>query len=685
MNSHRAGALVVAFVGAVLSTGCRRRHEAQPSVALSALPPVRAGQPGQWAVLRSTVDEQGEWDMAGALRAFASTFGPIEGAPPAVARDQSSPLCGLPVLRAVNRHWGALSPTQRRAVQRVVARPSNRAAAVIEVLEPIGDFDNGTRARQRVQLEQLRAMAATLQPQIERLIGRPFAGRVAVELNGPNTTPALAIGDAELGDGHLDADDWDKRVASREMCRIMVNPDFLGQSTTLRMMLAHELFHCAQMEVFAGTWREWEARPLWLSEGTAAFVGESIGGPTNADGYWWNEFFSPRVGGGRHEHTLSEQGPGAPFNLFAAGYDAIGFFVAADAVARNALQPAAGQQSSRILTVANARSNREALAQISSWHPEVLSSSIAQTMQEPSMRGWSLSSPTLQSDLPAPNRRSPHVASAPIERAPLNIVLRDGWFGLYEARAETSPLIRVRAVGSGVVAFGGDAQRRFSSATEDTFYFSRGAPFECPAGQRPNGAVVSVPSLSAPMHAALIAAGQEATLRVDVADPAMICGASRDSAPPPPECLHGRWRMDADAFRQAFRQAFAGAAQQLEIVTADETLELSENGSMRFTVASVTARGENAGITSVVSASGVVRGRATLQGGELRLTATQPPQFAGSFVVRGGGIPTLSRPLPENIRAYFTQQTTGSFRAVCDQRSLTLTPENGLAYRFVRQ
>lgn len=108
---------------------------------------------------------------------------------------------------------------------------------------------------------------------------------------------------------------------NRTDCVIFVGQRaFNSSELQRRSVLAHELFHCMQHEAMGSrTVAEWSSIPAWVTEGTAAWVGEKFvnGSGTSLARSWWDIYLGGNTfEGSRHGFTLFRGN----------GYPAIGYF-----------------------------------------------------------------------------------------------------------------------------------------------------------------------------------------------------------------------------------------------------------------------------------------------------------------------------------------------------------------------
>lgn len=681
-------ALTTVGIFAVISgAGCKKQATTPPRTVLawSQIPEPPANGPSAWSQIRAQMDDNGELDRDGALRAFSLAYGAVDGVTGVPALDRSVPLCGNPILHAVNRHRASLTPAQRAAVDGVFFKPRQRAVAA-SVVEAWYDDENmgiGERVTHRAKLDQVTTMIRQIANAVEARAGHALRATVKVQLiYNHSAAPACAIGEVELGLGIATPEEFAQPTRNAPFCRIVVNPDWTNNPQTLRMIAAHEYFHCLQFEAFQGTWAEWENLPIWLKEGPAAYAGEAVAGPTTADGYWWQEYFLPaNRGGTRATHDGQEFAPGSHYQLYSSGYDAIGFFASLASAGANLWAPRTGGQESRLLGFVNNRTAHNGLAEALSWNPDAPSKIASAASRQSWSPSWDIRDPGLQADLPAPRAREFARQRTPLNMAAMHHTVREGEMALVDATSADKPLVKVTASGAGRVRVG---------VVEPTFwgpnfeqYFCRTPPCACPNGRPMLVNTINIP-IDATFHFSILGTSDASHVSAEAVDYDSVCPPDQPPADLNP-CLIGTWRLDPDSFRQSFSAAFPSAQGNVRLDTMVETLTIGANRMMVIDIPQLVASGGTGGARVNVTMRAHFEGRVGTTAQALISTATRPPQASGDFRVTVGR-QELAQPLPaEALNMLRAQGTmTGRYTCTMNPRVFVYTPAQGATLRFTQ-
>jgi hypothetical protein len=690
-GANRRGSLGLLRAAVVLSLvlvgGCKKKQPpATTLLAWEQLPAVPTSGPNGWSQISARVNEQGQLDRDTALRAFAMAYGTVPGVTDAPRADQSLPRCGNPIYHALSHHRSALSDAQRAAVDRVfhVRRPRGRAAAIIEALYDDENMGIGERVTHRAKVDQVTSMLRQVAQTIEQRAGHTLQMTVKVQLNyDAGAAPATAIGDFELGYGHSEPDELRRPTRQTPFCRVVVNPAWLNNPSILRMIAGHEYFHCLQFETFQGTWAEYESLPIWVFEGPAAYAGESLAGPTNADGWWWQEYFNPvNRGGTRATHTGEESLSGAHYQLLRSGYDSIGFFASLASAGADLWAPQAGARQSRLLSLVNARSGSQAFAQALGWHPDAATSVASAASRQSYSRAWDLRDSTLQADLPAPRQREFARQRTPINAAAMHHGVLQGEMALIEATASNGPLVKITAGGAGRVRVG-DFEEAFWTGTYER-YLCRTPPCTCPNGRPPLVQAPVVPS-DATYRFAVMGTVDSSHVSAESAELSSVCPPDQPPADLDP-CLVGTWRLDPDSFRQAFVGAFGNPGGNIQLDSITENLTITPQRVMTIDIPAINASGGTGGARINVNVTAHFEGRVGTAGSTLVARPTREPVASGQLRVTAAGAPPLVQPLPEAAMGMLRSQATMSGRYTCTRAPavFVFTPATGPALRFVR-
>ena len=244
----------------------------------------RAAARTAWDRALDGIRADGSVRPATALRAFAIAYGSIPGAE-RPSRNAGTPHDGTLAAQLVARHWDAIAPRQRRAIERKLELSRGTAAVA--------------RASQQDTPDAvLEAAADQFTAFYEARMGIPGPPVSVLVTKVP--LPEDAEGEAVP----IDADGGD--TGPMVSCRIRISTAAKqGSSGALADTIAHEVFHCFQFTLI-----DWNLLPPWLLEGTATWAARVAAGTTAADGLY---LYKPYL-----------EAPAAP--LFARAYDAVGFW-----------------------------------------------------------------------------------------------------------------------------------------------------------------------------------------------------------------------------------------------------------------------------------------------------------------------------------------------------------------------
>lgn len=289
-----------------------------------------------WDRVLQQIRPDGSITKATALRAFSVAYGRLPGVPRPTGVRASVP-SGTLAVQWILRYRSTLTRAQRRVVDRALG-----------LLEPAkgGHSIQGT----------LLADANFTQDDGLTAVADHWAQVIGGHLGMPLTTPIIA------GDTKTNIDSRGKQVladatpvqryglAGERVCRIRVSDHGRGlPARTLRVVMAHEVFHCFEFQIDAG----WTAEPPWIIEGMASWAALEV---EPFDGLNWVGSYAGS--------------PATP--LFERSYDAAGFFGHAVDVE--------GSLWSRVPTVLRARTNVERFAALggegllSTWASSVVRS-----------------------------------------------------------------------------------------------------------------------------------------------------------------------------------------------------------------------------------------------------------------------------------------------------------------------
>ena len=244
--------------------------------------------------------------LDGALGAFATYMGDLPGVEPPA--DAPVPGMGSRTLyaRSVLAHWSEMTDEQRDAFWAIVAPES----------ELVGGRGR-TRPRQ-LSDDELQAIAENARSEFGSRTGH--ANSDVIEIHRVDS--ATVSDDGAWAYSEPPASDWhdtplETTVGSRNTCHVYVGANLLRASgSELEMLIAHEVFHCFQMDVFGGSMLEWGSVPPWIVEGGAAWAGLEVAGGGNVlSDSWWDRYLNGSSGG---------------YALYSADYDAVGAYAYAE-------------------------------------------------------------------------------------------------------------------------------------------------------------------------------------------------------------------------------------------------------------------------------------------------------------------------------------------------------------------
>jgi len=287
------------------------------AVGLGSRPAADVNDASAWELVLDGIGPDGEVSFETALDAFSLAVGPLPGVEMPAGRLEPIP-SGTGAIRWLSGYRSRLTDEQRAAVDRYLA-PDPGAIRVEPLATSAGDAATVILGSYRLaQLEPEEASAPTpveeqflvylrdARAEIARLLGRRLPLPFTLAVNDEQLTDDDAYTLPHFGFGELGAP---------AECEFRVNPSMFDSGfgeVEFRASMAHEMFHCFQVARVSGA-AQWtsthESRP-WLIEGSAAWVGETIAGPSKVGLIWWDKYLKT---------------PEAP--LFKREYLAIGFYL----------------------------------------------------------------------------------------------------------------------------------------------------------------------------------------------------------------------------------------------------------------------------------------------------------------------------------------------------------------------
>jgi hypothetical protein len=222
-----------------------------------------------------------------ALQAFALTFGSLPGVHPPAGSRGPRPFSGDLAMEWVMRYYARLSPRLRTAVDtRLGLAPGGRAARIASYGDPKFTPSPALTA----EATKYRDLEAA---KLGKTLGLKLVVGYSTSMPDYNdATPINAKG--QFSD-------------AGPICRIRVLPSGNGSAAFVRLVLAHEVFHCFEFDLAHNVW---ETDPAWVMEGLAEWAGLAVTQvPYSADAPFLAPYFTQ---------------PGTP--IFARTYDAPGFW-----------------------------------------------------------------------------------------------------------------------------------------------------------------------------------------------------------------------------------------------------------------------------------------------------------------------------------------------------------------------
>lgn len=567
VTAARPAAFAVALLLVAALASCRRASPPAPTA-----PPARAVAPSPAASGAQEVT------ATTALEAFARLYGPVPGV--AVTTQHAGFGCGTEAVRWVAAHWSSLRPEQQAAVRSALESPPPRSA-----LRDLSSFVSRAAAAQagaccgaaappaaepltEAQQANAQRIVDGLRAELVTLLGHTPRMAFKVYREAPGA-PADAVPmriDSERVPYWISGMTDDAPLSSASVCRVRVRREWLeGRSPeALRMVLGHEIFHCFQYDLFAGTRGDQllafdHLRP-WAFEGAAAYVGERLSRGTTLDGCWLRGYFSPTPATQCVAYSLHRSnhpaGPGV-FSLYRAGYDAIGFFSTLESLGVDPLARGAGGVAN-LLRAVNDESADAALARISRFEYARLVDVASASTRRGWSSSWRIDSPLVQTG-DGMSRGAPPIPPV-VHGAPAHLVLESGAMQVVEVPFGDARFVRVQGRGHGHVAFDASLDRIYVS--DANMVFCREWPCMCPDGRPVPHATGQIPAASSRFTLAHFAVPREtADVTLDAPTVDELCGATPpDPSPPPPTgidpCLTGTWHIDRAHELEAMRASF---------------------------------------------------------------------------------------------------------------------------------
>ena len=275
-----------------------------------------------WDAVLDEIQPNGTVSRATALQAFAVAYGRLPGVRAPAGR-RAVITSGTLAAEWILSHWHALTGAERRVVSRLLGlRQVGRAARAASYGDPGFQPEPGLQA---VANQFVLAYQGLLKRTLSLKV---VAGETTTEVPPVNGSVVLADAlplNAQGGFGS----------GTPVTCRVRVTSD--GQKQTsqfLRLMIAHEVFHCFQFDIHGG----WTLPAAWITEGMADWAALTVDPvPYSVGGKNLTKYIDT-------PHT----------SLFQRDYDAVGFWGHVDDVFPSLW--------TSIATILNAGSNESSFA-----------------------------------------------------------------------------------------------------------------------------------------------------------------------------------------------------------------------------------------------------------------------------------------------------------------------------------
>lgn len=347
-HTRRSLPFLVALALVCALAHCRRSSPRTSDAARAPSATARTITPGAWDALLESVPPGQAIPKDVALKAWAMTLGPMPGV--TVTHDGSAPPCGFMPMVWTLGHWNSLTPEQQQAVHARVADGPVRAArrpfaeGLAASITGFGLDETTCNVPQSppwtdAERATARAMVTSIMAEITRRTGQPF--RDAIEyrfvdrryVGGPRDgacgqTPAQTYINAGWTPIGRLIESFGRTSASGT-CLVEFGKLVVEAPHVARSLVAHELFHCFQLDAFEGTVQDYTVMSnvdrgshAYIVEGAAAWVGEELAGGTEFSVHWW----------GRYLRGVPVQRNPGELDLLHRSYDAIGFYAHLDAL-----------------------------------------------------------------------------------------------------------------------------------------------------------------------------------------------------------------------------------------------------------------------------------------------------------------------------------------------------------------
>ena len=252
-----------------------------------------------YAALFAQIRPDGTVSKETALEAFALAIAPLPGVTPpsGAAPTPTERLDGTFAIDWIRPYLDDLTPAQKAVVDAAIAPDPNAP-----IHPPTSSLDRfPVVLADATSTKAYESLIGSAIPVIATKLGRTLHLGWSVTLNTTQEESASTFA--------VTYATWFP-LRGYSACSIHVNP-LLANSTDAPVVsatMAHEIFHCFQYDWFDqhGGFKQ---LPEWIIEGQAEWVGEMVGGPSNAGKDWWGTYLTQ---------------PATP--LWQRTYEAVGFY-----------------------------------------------------------------------------------------------------------------------------------------------------------------------------------------------------------------------------------------------------------------------------------------------------------------------------------------------------------------------
>jgi hypothetical protein len=256
---------------------------------------VRVPRTTAWQTVLAGIDRRGRVSKRMALQAFSLALGRLPGV--SVPRGPVGEIASATAaVRWIRGYWLQLTPAQRAAASKILARPRPRAVANLF----------GVRDLRHDYEAKVKEIIRTIANHLDRSLPPTLTVTVSVGYAPAQRPEPNTLGWADVVDSKGD------KTGVPARCEIHLLPELASRSLSFQTaVLAHESFHCFQATKVPLALYNSATAPSWIFEGQAEWVGGEIAGDpqTTYARDWWRLYLMT---------------PGQP--LFERTYDALGFY-----------------------------------------------------------------------------------------------------------------------------------------------------------------------------------------------------------------------------------------------------------------------------------------------------------------------------------------------------------------------